>query len=100
MTYNFAKGEFINLTSLLKGALELSEIVNSSVIKMSPHGMLEANPKGFKNKILALKNGPCNPKLVSIYVSSHPEKNVLIVALHAGNSRMCIPTRWFNVARL
>ena len=51
----FAMGEFIILASLLKGALELSEIVNSSVIKMSPHGTLVSNPKKFKNKIFSIE---------------------------------------------
>lgn len=41
------KGEFINLSLLLKASVELSEICSPSTLRITPSGTIEARPKNI-----------------------------------------------------
>ena len=71
---NIAKDEFKNLALLIKSALELSEIVNSSVIKMSSQGTLEAKPKECKDKIPSIEKWT-DAMLIFVLIYVDPYQN-------------------------
>lgn len=70
-----SKGEFINLSLLLKGAVELAEICNGSVLRLSADGVLETRRRECKDKISSIEKWT-NAFLIfaSVYLQSHSDQ--------------------------
>lgn len=74
------KGEFINLALLLKGAVELADHCNSSVLKLNSDGALETSRKECKEKITSIEKWT-NAFLIyaSIYLQAFPDKTLEVI---------------------
>lgn len=74
------RGEYVNLTLLLKGAVELSEFCKGTVFKLDSEGHIESAQKECKEQIQCIEKWT-NAFIIyaSIYLSSHANKTYEIL---------------------
>lgn len=70
-----ARGEYVNLALLLKGAVELGDYVSGSELRLSSIGVIEARPRECKDKVNHIERWT-DAFLIfaSVYLASHPNK--------------------------
>lgn len=69
------KGEFVNLSLLLKGSVELSEFCSGSIFRLNSEGHIESSNKECKDKIQDIEKWT-NAFIIyaSIYLATHSDK--------------------------
>jgi len=68
------KGEYINLALLLKGAVDLNEIISGGSLRLSPDGNIESRPRECKDKIGTIDKWSDAFLIFStVYLEKHPD---------------------------